>query len=155
MQVKELMKKEVITVTRDDELEEAIKLLEKHDIGMLVVTNKKLVEGVITDRDILIRKVLKNKSIWGKVKEAMTYTVVLVNETDTIDKVYSKLKEYQLRRLPVVNNNNELVGIITLSDLAICKETKDDINLFLRDIVLPNPQTEKPLKYLKVDDFPL
>lgn len=155
MQVKELMKKEVITVTRNDDLEKAIKLLEKYDIGMLVVTNKKLVEGVITDRDILIRKVLKDKTIIGKVKDAMTYTVVLVNENDTIDKVYSKLKEYQLRRLPVVNNNNELVGIITLSDLAICKETKDDISLFLRDIVLPNPQTEKPLKYLKVDDFPL
>lgn len=155
MQVKELMKKRVTTVTRNDELEEAIKLLEKYDIGMLVVTSNKKIEGVITDRDILIRKVLKDKTIIGKVKEAMTYTVVSVNETDTIDNVYSKLKEYQLRRLPVVNNNNELVGIITLSDLAICKETKDDISLFLRDIVLPNPQTEKPLKYLKVDDFPL
>lgn len=154
MKVKELMKKNVITVSRNDDLEETIKLLEKHDIGMLVVTNNKKIEGVITDRDILLRKVLKDKTIIGKVKDAMTYTVVTINEDEAIDNVYLKLKENLLRRLPVVNNDNELVGIITISDLLICTKTNDNIK-FLKEIVLPNPQTEKPLKYLKVDDFPL
>lgn len=154
MKVKELMKKNVIVTKRNDDLEEAIKLLKKHDIGMLVVTSNKKIEGVITDRDILLRKVLKDKTIIGKVKEAMTYTVVTINEDEAIDNVYLKLKENLLRRLPVVNNDNELVGIITISDLLICTKTNDNIK-FLKDIVLPNPQTEKPLKYLKVDDFPL
>lgn len=156
MKVKDLMIKNVFTTKRNETLIEAIEKLEKYDIGMLpVVDDSRRIEGVITDRDILIRKVLKDKNIDGLVKDAMTTTVVVIEKDEDILKAIEKFKSYQLRRLPVVNCNNELVGVITLSDIAICKQTQEFLAKAYREVALPNPQTEKPLKYLKVDDFPL
>ena len=142
MKVKDLMCKKVVTAKRSDKILDAIKLLEKNDIGMLVIINDdRKIEGVLTDRDIL--------------NDVMTHTSVVINKDEDITSLIKKLADYQLRRLPVTNEKDELVGIVTISDIAICKQTQNFLGNTFREICLPNPQTEKPLKYLKVDDFPL
>ena len=156
MKEKDLMCKKVVTAKRSDKILDAIKLLEKNDIGMLVIINDdRKIEGVLTDRDILIRKVLKDNNCNGTINDVMTHTSVVINKDEDITSLIKKLADYQLRRLPVTNEKDELVGIVTISDIAICKQTQNFLGNTFREICLPNPQTEKPLKYLKVDDFPL
>ena len=63
--------------------------------------------------------------------------------------------EYDPEGLIVLNDEKKLCGVVSLSDLARIKHTNRFVNEILYEISIPNPQTEKPLKYLEVDDFPL
>jgi predicted transcriptional regulator len=63
--------------------------------------------------------------------------------------------EYQVRRLVILNADKKLCGIISLADVARGKHTNRLVNEILYEISIPNPQKEKPLKYLHIDDYPL
>ncbi len=92
MKVKDLMCKKVVTAKRSDTILDAIKLLEKNDIGMLVIINDdRKIEGVLTDRDILIRKVLKDNNCNGTINDVMTHTSVVINKDEDITSLIKKL----------------------------------------------------------------
>lgn len=156
MKVKDLMTKKVITIDKYDSIKKACEKLIDNDIGLLVIANEKReVIGVITDRDIMVRLVAKSDTLEKAVDDIMTHSAITIDKDDDITEALAKMKDYQLRRLPVINKKMELVGIITLSDLSICKQTNELINDLMYELSLPNPQKEKPLKYLRADDFPL
>ena len=156
MKVKELMTKKVITVKKNDSIITCANLMREHELGLLVVINdKREILGVITDRDIVIRLVTQGDSLEKTVDEVMTHTSVVINKDEDISHAISKMGDYQLKRLPVNNDEEKLVGIVTLSDIAICKYTNPSVSEVYYEISLPNPQKEKPLKYLGADDFPL
>ena len=156
MKVKDLMTKKVITVYKNDSVQDCANKMKENDLGLLVVINSnREILGVITDRDIVTRLIAKDNSYKKTVDEVMTHTCVTINKDEDISVAASKMGDYQLKRLPVINDEKKLVGIITLSDMAICKYTNPTVNEIYYEIALPNPQKEKPLKYLKVDDFPL
>lgn len=155
MKVKELMTKKVITIDKEDSIINAAKKMKDHDIGILVIINEKReVLGVITDRDIVIRSISRG-NINATVDEAMTHDSIRINKNEEIVKALETMGDYQIKRLVVVDDDLKLVGIISLSDLALGKYTNKLVNETLYEISIPNPQTEKPLKYLEVDDFPL
>lgn len=155
MKVKELMTKKVITIDKEDSIINAAKKMKDHDIGILVIINEKRdVLGVITDRDIVIRSIARG-NINTTVDEAMTHDSIRINKNEEIVKALETMGDYQIKRLVVVDDELKLVGIISLSDLALGKYTNKLVNETLYEISIPNPQTEKPLKYLEVDDFPL
>lgn len=156
MKVKDIMTKKVITVEKHDSIKTASEKMITNDIGLLVIINNvREVIGVITDRDIMVRLVYKSDTLEKTVDDIMTHSAITIDKDDDITEALSKMKDYQLRRLPVINKKMELVGIITLSDLSICKQTNPLINNLMYELSLPNPQKEKPLKYLRADDFPL
>ena len=103
----------------------------------------------------MVRLVAKSDTLEKTVDDIMTHSAITIDKDDDITEALAKMKDYQLRRLPVINKKMELVGIITLSDLSICKQTNELINDLMYELSLPNPQKEKPLKYLRADDFPL
>lgn len=155
MKVKELMTKKVITIDKEDSIINAAKKMKDHDIGILVIINEKRdVLGVITDRDIVIRSISRG-NINATVDEVMTHDSIRINKNEEIVKALETMGDYQIKRLVVVDDDLKLVGIISLSDLALGKYTNKLVNETLYEISIPNPQTEKPLKYLEVDDFPL
>lgn len=155
MKVKELMTKKVITIDKEDSIINAAKKMKDHDIGILVIINEKRdVLGVITDRDIVIRSIARG-NINTTVDEVMTHDSIRINKNEEIVKALETMGDYQIKRLVVVDDELKLVGIISLSDLALGKYTNKLVNETLYEISIPNPQTEKPLKYLEVDDFPL
>lgn len=125
--VKEVMTANPKTVTEKDTIQEVARLMRDHDTGVIpVVAEKgKKVVGVITDRDIVTRLVADGKDAkTSKVSEAMTRKVHSVRETEPLNKVFQLMSDQQIRRVTVINENSELVGIISLADVA--NETEKD-----------------------------
>lgn len=128
--VKDVMTANPRTVTEKDTVQEVARLMRDHDTGVIpVVAEKgKKVVGVITDRDIVTRLVADGKDAkTSKVSEAMTRKVHSVRESDPLNKVFQLMSDQQIRRVTVVNESSELVGIISLADVA--NETEKDSQL--------------------------
>lgn len=118
-QMKDVMSRGVQVVSPDATLKEAAVLMRDKGIGMLPVGENDRMIGAITDRDIAIRAVAEGKNGEATVREVMTNDLVWVYEDDTVEQGASKMSECQIRRLPVVNTDKRLVGIVSLGDFAV------------------------------------
>lgn len=119
MIVKECMTKKVELGTPDMTLREAALKMRDGDFGILPIQKNDKLVGMITDRDIAIRCVAEGADAKKlKVGEVMTEKVLYCFEDQSLDEVAKNLGENQIRRLPVVNREKRLVGILALSDLA-------------------------------------
>jgi len=155
MKVRDLMTKDVVTAFKYDSIVSVAKKMKEFDIGMIVIVDdKKEVLGVVTDRDIVVRAVSIN-AIDTFIEKIMTYDPVCIYPSEDITKAMEIMGEYQIKRLVVTDETKKIVGILSLSDIARSHHTNKLVNETLYEISIPNPQKEKPLKYLKVDDFRL
>lgn len=119
MIVKECMTKKVELGTPDMTLRDAALKMRDGDFGMLPIQKNDKLVGMITDRDIAIRCVAEGGDAKKlKVGEVMTEKVLYCFDDQSLDEVAINLGENQIRRLPVVNREKRLVGILALSDLA-------------------------------------
>lgn len=121
MQVKEIMSRDPQCCTPDDTLRNAARLMADHDCGCLPVveeTERKGVVGVITDRDITVRGVAKGKSPDSKVNDVMSPSPSCCKADDEIEEVERIMTERQVRRVPVIDSDGRVVGIIAQADLA-------------------------------------
>ena len=119
MKVKDCMCGDVYCVKPETNLTDVAKIMEKNHIGCVpVCDNSNYLVGLITDRDIILRGVACGKNTnTTPASEIMTCNVCTCNENDEIQKVEKKMAENQVRRIPVVDNN-KVIGILTLGDLA-------------------------------------
>src|SRR5205085_10876530 len=91
----------------------------EHDCGVIPICVGKRVTGVITDRDITCRVVAKGRTPFEvPVAEVMTGKVYCVRENDDVERAIELMEAQQVRRLPVLNEQDEIVGIVAPSDLA-------------------------------------
>lgn len=120
MKVKECMSNDVCCVKPDTKIYEIAKLMSENHIGCIPVCDENnLICGIVTDRDILLRCVACNKDTnHTPVSEIMTCNVCTCKENDEITNAESKMGENKIRRLPVCDNNNKVVGILTLGNLV-------------------------------------
>jgi CBS domain-containing protein len=88
------------------------------DTGILPVCDEQAVIGLVTDRDIVVRALADGKDADSSVLSAMTGTVVFMYEDDDIEEAAQVMEEKQIRRLIVLNRNQELAGIVSLADLS-------------------------------------
>lgn len=103
----------------DDSVESVAKLMLERDCGVIPVCEGRKVAGVITDRDITCRGVAAGTSAMdAPVREIMSSPVYCVHEHDDVQAAVDLMEEKQVRRLPVLDERDELVGIIAPSDLA-------------------------------------
>ena len=122
MRIKELMKKNVWTLKKHQSIYEASVLMRIHDIGSIVIVDDSFnVEGIITDRDILIFY-SKHHYLDAKIEDAMTKSVLTINENEYPEDVSDLMGYAQIRRVPIVNDDGKLKGIVSLGDLAINKK---------------------------------
>ena len=119
MKVKECMCNDVYWVRPETNVYEVAKLMEQHHIGSIpVCDDNQCICGIVTDRDILLRSVICDKNLkTTPISEIMTCNVCTCSENDDVCDAQKKMSEYQIRRIPVVENN-KVVGILTIGDLA-------------------------------------
>jgi CBS domain-containing protein len=114
------MTHDVQIASPDDVLQRAAQLMEKNDFGVLPVGENDRLVGMLSDRDIVIRAVARGLAPdRAKVREVMSTEVKYVYDDESVADVARKMSELQVRRLPVLNRDKRLVGIVSLGDLAI------------------------------------
>lgn len=118
MKVSDAMTREVRLAEPNQSICDAAKMMAECDAGALPVGENDRLVGVITDRDIAIRAVAQHKSPDTPVREVMTPQVLYCFEDEDADGVAKKMGEQQVRRLPVLNRDKRLVGIVSIGDLS-------------------------------------
>ena len=118
-QLKDLMSRDVKVISPDMTIGEAAKKMRDGDFGMLPVGEDDRMIGTISDRDIVIRAVAEGKNVATTVREVMSDGIAWVYEDDSVEQAAAIMSERQVRRLPVVNRDKRLVGIVALGDFAV------------------------------------
>ena len=124
MQVREIMTPDVEVVHPDATLKEAAEKMSRLDIGPLPVCDGERLVGMLTDRDITVRVTAQGcDPNTTKVREAMTSEVVYCFEDQNVQTAAQMMEMRQIRRVPILNRDKRLVGIVSLGDLSV--ETQD------------------------------
>ena len=118
MKVSEVMTRDVQTVRPDQRVQDAASFMLSADAGSIPVTDGDRLIGMITDRDIAVRGVAKGYGPDTPVRELMTNDIICARDDDDVDEVASKMSEAQVRRLPVIDDQDRLCGIVSLGDLS-------------------------------------
>jgi CBS domain-containing protein len=119
MKVSDKMTRNVRVASPDDTIQQAARSMAECDAGVLPVGADDRLVGMVTDRDIAVRGVAQGKGLDAKVREVMTPDVKYCFEDEDLDQVARNMGEQQVRRLPVVNREKRLVGILSLGDVAM------------------------------------
>ena len=118
MKVSDAMSRDVQVASPTQTIRDAAKMMAKIDAGVLPVGENDRLIGMITDRDITIRAVAEGKAPTTKVRDVMSDEVLYCFDDQDLDEVAQNMSDTKVRRLPVVNRQKRLVGIISLADLA-------------------------------------
>ena len=119
MRIRDVMSRDVQVVTPDTTLRQAAAIMKESDTGIVPVGEHDKLVGMITDRDIAVRGLAEGKGPDTRVREVMTAEVKYCFEDADTAQVAESMAQQQVRRLPVVNRDKRLVGIVSLGDLAI------------------------------------
>ena len=118
--VRDVMTHHVKIASPEDTLKHAAQMMEDLNCGVLPVGENDRLVGILTDRDIAIRAVARGKSPTKcKVREVMSPEIKYVYDNETLDDAVRNMSTLQVRRLPVLNREKRLVGIVSLGDVAI------------------------------------
>lgn len=124
MKVKDIMNRPLV-VEKDIGLDGAAKIMSEKKIGCLLLVNGSKIRGIVTERDLL-----KNFSKHDKISKIMSTSVITVGEEETVQEAYELMKQNSIKRLPVVDNEGNLKGIITLTDIAAHMDEFDESFFF-------------------------
>jgi CBS domain-containing protein len=119
MKVSDLMTRDVRVANPDEAIQFVARIMADLDVGALPVGENDRLVGMITDRDIAIRGIAQGKGPDSKVRDVMTADVQYCYDDQDIDEVAENMAGIQVRRLPVVNRDKRLVGILSLGDIAL------------------------------------
>lgn len=125
MKVSEVMTRNVQTVRPDQSVREAANFMLQADAGAIPVAEGDRLIGMITDRDIAVRGVAEGHGPDTPVRELMTNDMITARIEDNIDDVAIRMSEAQVRRLPVIDEDQKLCGIVSLGDLTQRADTSD------------------------------
>ena len=137
MQVQDVMTNGCQTCAKDDTIRDAAKVMASENIGILPIAENNRLVGILTDRDIVARTLASGKDVdEAKADGCMTDEVLYCfNDQDT-DEVAQNMGDRQIRRMPVVNRNKELVGMVSLGDLS-SRGAGDAAGVALSDVSEP------------------
>lgn len=139
MQVKDIMTRNIETARRDTLATDAAARMRNHDIGILPVCNGAQLVGVVTDRDIVVRATAnKLHPELVRCQDVMTPNVVFCFEDQDVDDAGKIMQDHKIRRLPVVNRQRSLVGIISIGDIAIATGDTKLVGVTVQEISAPD-----------------
>jgi CBS domain-containing protein len=118
MRVSEAMSRDVRIANPEQTICEAARIMSEIDVGALPVGENDKLVGMITDRDIAVRAVAAEKPHTTKVRDVMSREVLYCYEDQDLDELAINMGDEQVRRMPVVNRDKRLVGIVSVGDLA-------------------------------------
>jgi CBS domain-containing protein len=126
MKIKDCMTRDVRIANPNETIRDAAKMMCECDAGAVPIGENDRLVGMITDRDIAIRAVAEGKNPDTRIREIMSTEVKYCYEDEDVDDVARNMAELQVRRLPVLDRDKRLVGIVALGDLACSYETSSD-----------------------------
>jgi CBS domain-containing protein len=140
-QIADVMTRDVRVVAPNDSLQRAAQCMDELNVGVVPVVDGRQLVGIVTDRDIAVRGVAAARPAESTpVSEVMSQHVRWVYEDDDVDHVLEEMRDVQIRRVPVVDHAQQLVGIVSLGDLAadgrLAHESK--VGEVLKDISTPS-----------------
>ncbi|MFC4729220.1 CBS domain-containing protein [Coralloluteibacterium thermophilus] len=122
MRVSEVMTRDVRVASPQQSIQDAARMLAELDAGALPVGEGDRLVGMVTDRDIAVRGVAQGKGPETPVRDVMSSGTKYCFEDDDTDAVARNMGEQRIRRLPVVNRDKRLVGVVSLGDLTTRRE---------------------------------
>lgn len=124
MKISEIMTRDVQIILPEQSLQEAASLMQRIDSGALLVHEGDRLVGMVTDRDITVRGVAKGLGPDTPVREVMTGNVRYCFEDEDVQHVAQNMADIQLRRLPVLNREKRLVGVVSLGNIASIESSR-------------------------------
>ena len=131
--VRELMSTNIVQCTPLDNVYEAAVKMKEESIGVIPVVENNQVVGLVTDRDLVVRGIAEKHPGSNKVTNVMTTDIVSISPNDSVEKAIELMAQYQIRRLPVVENG-QLVGMLALGDLARTEQADHQAGFALSEI---------------------
>ena len=135
--VNDLMTRDVRTLTSSDTVASAAQAMEELDVGVIPVCEGDKLLGMVTDRDIVVRAVAQGLDGNTPLARVMSTDIRTARETDDLDTVLADMASSQIRRLPVLDGAERLVGIISIGDIAVKGQDEEDVGQSLADISAP------------------
>lgn len=139
MKVSQAMTRDAKVARPDDTIQAIARFMAEKDIGFMPVGDDDRLLGTITDRDIAVRAVAQGRDGKTKVQEVMTRDIKYCFEDEDLDHVIQNMGDIQVRRLPVVNRDKRLVGVISLAD-AVQAHDPEAVGIAMSGIVEPGGQ---------------
>ncbi|HEY5802069.1 MAG TPA: CBS domain-containing protein [Lysobacter sp.] len=129
MKVGQIMTTDVFLTDPTKSIREAAETMKRMDIGSLPVGDGDRIVGIVTDRDITVRAVANGLGAETLVRDVMSEAIHYCYDDDDIDDVARNMADLQIRRLPVINRQRQLVGFVSLADFAYSgdEESSDEL----------------------------
>ncbi len=128
------MTKTVRTATPEMPVREVAAIMRDGDMGAVPVVDDGRLIGIVTDRDIVVRVVAEGKGTETLISDAMSTELFTVGPDDFVFEAIRLMGDKQVRRIPVINDNGELAGIIAMADVALETEDEREIAETLEEI---------------------
>ena len=138
MFVEEIMNRNVMTMGCDETVLEAYNKYRDYKVGSLVIKDNERCVGIVTERD-LIERTMHIDPEKTKIKEIMSSDIKSIHPLDKIETAVEMMEKYKIKKLPVISDNDKLVGIITVTDIAYkVPELTGRVERFIRSWVCPS-----------------
>jgi CBS domain-containing protein len=138
MELRDIMTRNVEVISGDASLKEAATKMKTIDVGFIPVCDGDRLKGILTDRDITIRATADGRDpSKTKVADVMSTDIAYCLEDQEVDEAVSLMEARQIRRLPVLNLDKQLVGIVSLGDIAVHAGDRDMAGETLEEISQP------------------
>lgn len=127
MKAREIMSRNLLTVGPATGLAEAARLMAVEDLGALPVVDRGMLVGVVTDRDIVVRALANRLPSSTPVSQVMTASPVTCGDDESLDDVLEVMADEQVRRVPITSDEGDLIGIVSIADIARVKGEAHDV----------------------------
>lgn len=118
MKITEVMSRDVEVASPQDSIQTVARRMAEGDFGFMPVCDGQRLQGTVTDRDLAVRALAEGKSFETPVAEIMTRDVHWLRESEDVKTALQFMGDKQIRRLPVIDESDRLVGVVALGDLA-------------------------------------
>ena len=138
MELRDIMTRNVEVVNGNASLKEAAAKMKKLDVGLIPVCDGDRLKGLLTDRDITIRATADGRDpSKTKVNEVMSTDIAYCLEDQAVDEAVTLMEARHIRRVPILNQDKQLVGIVSLADIAVHVGDRDLTGETLEEISEP------------------
>jgi CBS domain-containing protein len=135
--VTDVMTRNVRTLSPSSTIADAAMAMEELDVGVIPVCEGDKLLGMVTDRDIVVRAVAQGLGGDTPLSKVMSTDIRSARESDDLDTVLADMAASQIRRLPVLDGEERLIGIISIGDIALKGQDEEDVGQSLGEISAP------------------
>ncbi len=135
--VTDVMTRNVRTLTPTSTIAEAAKAMDELNVGVIPVCEGDKLVGMVTDRDIVVRAVAQGLGGDTPLARVMSTDLRSARESDDLDTVLANMASSQVRRLPVLDRAERLIGIVSIGDIAVKGQDEEDVGQSLGEISAP------------------